>query len=110
MKRTKLADRLLPTYSYADELFHMISHIVGGGLGVVALALCIVFSAIYQANPLFVFFGFDIQFIPTRLSRKIFKSVKSFFTKTSTGDMYFIKRAFSVCIIDTESVIASNRH
>ena len=48
MKRTKLADRLLPTYSHAEELFHMISHIVGGGLGVVALVLCVVFSAIYQ--------------------------------------------------------------
>ena len=46
MKRTKLADRILPYYSNAEELINMISHIVGGALGVVALVLCIVFSAI----------------------------------------------------------------
>lgn len=48
MKRTKLSDRSLPSYSHAEELFHMISHIVGGGLGVIALVLCVVFSAIYS--------------------------------------------------------------
>ncbi len=48
MKRIKLSDRKLPSYSRGEERFHMISHIVGGGLGVVALVLCVVFSAIYQ--------------------------------------------------------------
>ncbi len=48
MKRTRLADRILPSYSHGEELFNMISHIVGGGLGVVALVLCVVFSAIYR--------------------------------------------------------------
>ena len=48
MKRTKLKDRVLPNYSRGEELFNMISHIVGGGLGVVALVLCIVFSSIYN--------------------------------------------------------------
>ncbi|MBE6985680.1 MAG: hemolysin III family protein [Ruminococcaceae bacterium] len=48
MKRTKLSERILPSYSHGEELFHMISHIVGGGLGVVALVLCVVFSAIYN--------------------------------------------------------------
>lgn len=47
MKRTKLADRSLPAYSHGEEVFHMVSHIVGGGIGVVALVLCVVFSAIY---------------------------------------------------------------
>ena len=46
MKRTQLKDRLLPTYTGGEERFHMISHIVGGGLGVVALVLCVVWSAI----------------------------------------------------------------
>lgn len=48
MKRTKLAERILPSYSGGEECFHMVSHIVGGGLGVVALVLCVVFSAIYR--------------------------------------------------------------
>ena len=46
MKRTKLKDRTLPKYTRGEELFNMISHIVGGGLGVIALILCIIFSAI----------------------------------------------------------------
>ena len=46
MKRTKLKDRTLPKYTRGEELFNMISHIVGGSLGVIALILCIIFSAI----------------------------------------------------------------
>lgn len=46
MKRTKLDDRVLPTYTKGEEIFNMTSHIVGGALGVVALILCVVFSAI----------------------------------------------------------------
>ncbi|MBQ1229734.1 MAG: hemolysin III family protein [Clostridia bacterium] len=50
MKRTKLADRILPNYTNGEELMNMISHIVGGALGVVALVLCVTFSAI-RHNP-----------------------------------------------------------
>ena len=50
MKRTKLKDRVLPTYTKGEEIFNMTSHIVGGALGVVALVLCIVFAAIHH-NP-----------------------------------------------------------
>ena len=48
MKRTKLRDRILPTYTTAEERMNMISHIVGGGLGVIALVLCVVFSALHR--------------------------------------------------------------
>ncbi len=48
MTRTKLIDRRLPDYTVGEELFNMISHIVGGALGVAALVLCTVFSAIYN--------------------------------------------------------------
>ena len=44
MKRTKLADRRLPGYTRGEEIFNMVTHIVGGGFGVLVLALCIVFS------------------------------------------------------------------
>lgn len=46
MTRTRLRDRLLPTYTQGEERFHMISHIVGGGCGVIALVLCVVVSAL----------------------------------------------------------------
>ena len=46
MTRTKLIDRHLPDYTQGEELFNMISHIVGGALGVIALTLCVIFSAI----------------------------------------------------------------
>ena len=35
MKRTKLIDRLLPDYTNGEEIFNMVTHNVGGGLGVV---------------------------------------------------------------------------
>lgn len=44
MTRTKLRDRLLPAYTRGEELFNMISHIVGGSLGIAVLVLCICFS------------------------------------------------------------------
>ncbi len=46
MKRTKLVDRLLPDYTKGEEIFNMVSHIVGGALGITALVLCVVFTAI----------------------------------------------------------------
>lgn len=48
MKRIKLKDRILPTYSKGEEIFNMTSHIVGAALGIIAMVLCIIFSAIHQ--------------------------------------------------------------
>lgn len=48
MTRTKLADRILPNYTKAEEIFNMVSHIVGGGFGIIALVLCIVISALHN--------------------------------------------------------------
>ena len=47
MKRIKLEDRILPTYTQAEEIFNMTSHILGGVLGIVATVLCITFAAIH---------------------------------------------------------------
>ena len=46
MERTKLKDRILPTYTKGEEIFNMTSHIVGAAFGIVALVLCVIFSAI----------------------------------------------------------------
>ena len=48
MHRVKLADRVLPTYTKGEEIFNMVSHIVGGALGIAALALCVIFSALHH--------------------------------------------------------------
>lgn len=48
MKRTKLADRLLPDYTNGEEIFNMVTHIAGGGLGVIYLVLCVIFSALHR--------------------------------------------------------------
>ena len=47
MQRTKLADRILPTYTKGEEIFNMTSHIVGGVLGIVVTALCVIIAAIH---------------------------------------------------------------
>ena len=46
MKRTKLADRLLPDYSRGEEIMNMVTHIVGGAIGIVALTLCVMFAGL----------------------------------------------------------------
>lgn len=46
--RTKLKDRALPVYTKGEEIFNMVSHIVGGAIGVAALVLCIIVSAVHR--------------------------------------------------------------
>ena len=48
MKRTKLDDRVLPTYTKGEEIFNMVSHIVGAPLGIVAIVFGVIFSAMKQ--------------------------------------------------------------
>ena len=48
MKRTRLADRILPTYTKREETINMTTHIVGGALGVIYLILCVVFSILHD--------------------------------------------------------------
>lgn len=48
MKRTKLKDRILPPYTKGEEIMNMVTHIVGGALGIVALVLCVIKAALYS--------------------------------------------------------------
>lgn len=43
-KRTKLSERTLPDYLKGEECMNMVTHIVGGGLGILMLSLCILKS------------------------------------------------------------------
>lgn len=47
MKRTKLSDRALPNYTRGEELMNMITHIVGGAMGIAALTLCVIRAALH---------------------------------------------------------------
>ena len=46
MQRTNLASRTLPDYTRGEERFNMISHIVGGGMGIAATVLCVLVAAL----------------------------------------------------------------
>ncbi|MBQ9859986.1 MAG: hemolysin III family protein [Clostridia bacterium] len=46
--RTKLKDRLLPDYTRGEEIFNTVSHIVGGGFGVIALIACLVVAVLHR--------------------------------------------------------------
>jgi len=66
--RTKLKDRELPTYTKGEEVFNMVSHIVGGVLGVVAIVLCSIFSSNAYAVVSSVIFGISILILYTMSS------------------------------------------
>ncbi len=48
MKRTKLKDRKLPNYTRGEEIFNMITHIVGGALGITTIVLCVIMAASHK--------------------------------------------------------------
>ena len=50
MKRIKLADRVLPIYTKGEEIFNMVSHIVGATMGIAMIVLGIIFS-VMRNNP-----------------------------------------------------------
>lgn len=45
-KRIKLRDRLLPDYTRGEEIMNMVTHIAGGGLGIIALVACVIKAAL----------------------------------------------------------------
>ena len=63
MKRTRLKDRKLPDYTRGEEIFNMVSHIVGGAFGIVALVTCVVKAFLngdqYQVVSAFIY-GFSM--------------------------------------------------
>ena len=85
MHITKLKDRELPTYTKGEEIFNMVSHIVGGAIGLIGMVLCIIFSAIHQNSYAIVgsiIYGISMIFLytmssiyhglkPTRKAKKV---------------------------------------
>lgn len=48
MKRTKLSERKLPDYTRGEEIMNMVTHIVGGAIGIAVLTLCVIRAALNQ--------------------------------------------------------------
>ena len=46
LKRTKLSDRALPDYIKGEEIMNMVTHIAGGGLGILILLFCVIKAAL----------------------------------------------------------------
>ena len=46
MKRTRLSERKLPDYTRGEEIMNMVTHIVGGAMGIAVLTLCVIRAAI----------------------------------------------------------------
>ena len=46
-KRIPLARRKLPDYTKGEEIMNMVTHIVGSALGIMALVLCVIRSALH---------------------------------------------------------------
>ena len=46
MKRLKLNERILPNYTRGEEIMNMVTHIVGGGIGLILALLCCIKAAI----------------------------------------------------------------
>ncbi len=71
MKRTKLRDRVLPNYTKGEEIFNMVSHIVGGGFGIIIAAICIakafLNNDLYQIIGAFIY-GFSMIILYTMSS------------------------------------------
>jgi predicted membrane channel-forming protein YqfA (hemolysin III family) len=44
--RTPLKDRSLPFYTKGEEILNTLSHTIGAALGIAALVLCVVFTAL----------------------------------------------------------------
>jgi len=48
MDRIRFRERVMPDYTKGEEIFNMVSHIVGAAFGVAALVMTVIFSAIYN--------------------------------------------------------------
>ena len=46
MRRTRLINRVLPDYTRGEEIMNMVTHISGGGLGILILVLCVIKSVL----------------------------------------------------------------
>ena len=77
-KRIKLCDRVLPRYTKGEEIFNMVTHIVGGSIGVAALLLCVLFAA-WDGNVLGIVCGaiFGVSMITLYTMSSIYHGLRA---------------------------------
>lgn len=77
MTRQPIRTRLLPHYTRGEEKFHMVTHIVGAGMGVIALVLCIVLAALH-GNPAGIWTGtvFGVSMIALYTMSSVYHGLK----------------------------------
>ena len=68
MKRTKLVDRELPLYTKGEEIANMVTHIIGGVLGIVAIVLCSIKAHNAYGVISGIIFGISMVFLYTMSS------------------------------------------
>ena len=74
--RTSLEDRVLPSYTKGEEIFNMVSHIVGGAVAIAALTLCVIFSAVYGGTLLALYVMSSVYHgLRTNTSKKVFQII-----------------------------------
>ena len=49
MKRTKLRDRILPDYTKGEEITNMVTHIVGGAVGILVMTFALILSIMHRS-------------------------------------------------------------
>jgi hemolysin III len=75
--RTKISDRQLPDYTKGEEVFNMVSHIVGAALAVPILILCIIRGAIeYGAAGVLTGLAFSISMLVLFTMSAIYHGIK----------------------------------
>ena len=63
MERTKLKDRILPPYTRVEDRANMITHIIGGGIGILTL----VFPSELGKFPFYASFAVYLKRFPTNV-------------------------------------------
>lgn len=76
-KRTKIAERKLPDYTRSEEIFNMVSHIVGAAFAVPILVLCIIRGAIeYGAAGVLTGLAFGISMLGLFIFSAIYHGIR----------------------------------
>lgn len=89
LKRTTLKDRVLPSYTKGEEIFNMVSHLLGGVLGIASLILCVAAAALHKNTYGVVsgaIFGFSMIVLytmssiyhglkPDKMAKKVFQVI-----------------------------------
>jgi len=76
-KRTKLKDRNLPDYTRGEEIFNMVSHIVGASFAIPIIVLCIIRGAIeYGAAGVLTGLAFSLSMLVLFIMSAIYHGLK----------------------------------